>query len=249
MKLLSRFFRNILAAILGISLIFTLPAKTIALPIKDILCLPFSVRPTTIQDQIARANAKVWGAYPDVQECRPPQTLVAMATPIPVAIATKVDSPSPPATPISLPNKDIFIPEPILHPKIVLPPDDWGCTVLALINQVRTQQGLAVLVYDPTLTQLAELRCSELPVSPQPHLRPDGKPFYTVFNQFDYKTKQAGENYAIGTAGCFSAEQIVQAWLDSPGHYANLVNPYYTKIGLAHQVIDEREFCEQLFAD
>jgi uncharacterized protein YkwD len=43
-----------------------------------------------------------------------------------------------------------------------------------------------------------------------------------------------GENIAAGT-DVDTAEKAVQAWLDSPGHCANLMNPDFTEVGMSHR--------------
>ncbi|UBF24763.1 CAP domain-containing protein [Kovacikia minuta CCNUW1] len=40
-----------------------------------------------------------------------------------------------------------------------------------------------------------------------------------------------GENIA---AGYSTPEQVVQGWINSPGHRANLLNPSYTELGIGY---------------
>jgi uncharacterized protein YkwD len=45
-----------------------------------------------------------------------------------------------------------------------------------------------------------------------------------------YKSRLTGENIALGPE---SAEEVVDGWLDSPGHCANIMDPRFQDIGVA----------------
>ena len=60
------------------------------------------------------------------------------------------------------------------------------------------------------------------------HVRPDGRPFYTVLG--DRLTGYASENLAMVSA--LSAREAVTVWENSSGHYQNMVNPEITRIGV-----------------
>jgi uncharacterized protein YkwD len=119
--------------------------------------------------------------------------------------------------------------------------------ILRLVNAARTAEGLAALTLSDPVNQAASIRVAELPASPSPHLRPDGDPFYSVFAEVGLKPKAGGENYAIGTAGAYSPEQIVEAWMNSSGHRKNIMNAAYRQIGIGHAVAGDKEYFEQLF--
>jgi len=44
-----------------------------------------------------------------------------------------------------------------------------------------------------------------------------------------YKSRLTGENIAMGPE---SAEEVVDGWLDSPGHCANMMDPRFQDIGV-----------------
>ncbi len=125
--------------------------------------------------------------------------------------------------------------------------DFWTDEILRLVNEARATEGLAALTINSQAQEAAAIRVQELPSSPAPHLRPDGAQFYTVFAEVGLKPKTGGENYAIGTANAYSPEQIVTAWMNSPGHRKNIMNASYKQIGIGHTIIGDKEYFEQLF--
>ena len=59
------------------------------------------------------------------------------------------------------------------------------------------------------------------------HTRPNGTGFYTAFN---FTCNYMGEN--IGCQPNMTAESIVNAWMNSSGHRANILNSHYTSISV-----------------
>lgn len=68
-----------------------------------------------------------------------------------------------------------------------------------------------------------------------------GSPF-DMMKQFGISYKSAGENIAKGQT---SAKQVVQAWMDSPGHRANILNANYTHIGVGY--VESGHYWTQMF--
>ncbi len=63
------------------------------------------------------------------------------------------------------------------------------------------------------------------------HTAPNGKTAADLVKSFDYKFQIVGENLALGI---FQTDKsLVQAWMDSPTHKANILNPKYTEMGAA----------------
>ncbi len=63
------------------------------------------------------------------------------------------------------------------------------------------------------------------------HISPQGIGASDVAKEVGYEYIAIGENIALGN---FKDDQIlVQAWMDSPGHRANILNNRYTEIGIA----------------
>lgn len=110
--------------------------------------------------------------------------------------------------------------------------DELTAEVLRLVNIERANEGLDPLVADAAMCQAAEVRAQEI-ISTFSHTRPDGSSCFTALDQAGVRYNMAGENIAIGQT---SAASVVQAWMNSPGHRANIMNSSYSRIGLAAKV-------------
>lgn len=100
--------------------------------------------------------------------------------------------------------------------------------VVSLCNQKRAEAGLPPLVEDATLDGLAQIRAGEI-VSVFDHTRPDGSSCFTVLDGVQWNA--CGENIA---AGQISPEEVVNAWMNSEGHRANILSPKFNKIGVGY---------------
>jgi len=63
------------------------------------------------------------------------------------------------------------------------------------------------------------------------HVSPSGVDPGKLVQSFGYDYITTGENLILGNFK--SEEELVQAWMDSPGHRANILNARYTEIGVA----------------
>ncbi len=104
-------------------------------------------------------------------------------------------------------------------------------SLLALINQYRSQEGLSPLTLNGSLSALAQVRAYEC-WQVQSHTRPDGRNFQTVLTDGGYTGwTVCAENLLYATQGV-GADYLVDAWMYSSGHRANLMSPEYSRIGL-----------------
>ena len=113
--------------------------------------------------------------------------------------------------------------------------DDTEQRVLDLINDERARNGLGPLVATQTLDAAADWMAQDIATMPQlSHTDTLGRGLRDRLNAFDYPSNSAiRENIAAGYSG---AEAVVQAWIDSPGHYANILATDIQAIGIAlHQ--------------
>jgi len=62
------------------------------------------------------------------------------------------------------------------------------------------------------------------------HTSPEGRKLAYYLRQVGYKYNVAGENLALGFS---SAEDVVNAWIKSPTHYANLIDEDYKEMGVS----------------
>jgi uncharacterized YkwD family protein/spore coat assembly protein SafA len=102
--------------------------------------------------------------------------------------------------------------------------------VVALVNQERAKQGLKPVQADWELSRMARYKSMDM-ISHNyfSHQSPTyGSPF-DMMKEFGISFMSAGENIAAGQT---SADAVMKAWMNSPGHRANILNPSYTKIGV-----------------
>jgi len=102
--------------------------------------------------------------------------------------------------------------------------------LISLTNKKRVEINLNELIPSHKLTQAAYEKAKDVIANGYfAHTTPEGKPFYHWIEENGYNYLYAGENLAIDFA---SSEGVVQAWMDSPLHKANILNANYTDIGL-----------------
>ncbi|WP_370529734.1 CAP domain-containing protein [Alkalihalobacillus sp. AL-G] len=102
--------------------------------------------------------------------------------------------------------------------------------VIELTNKERQKQGLPTLKADVKLAQVAQEKSNDMQENGYfSHNSPNyGSPFQ-MMQEFGVSYQSAAENIAAGQQ---SAEQVVQAWMNSPGHRRNIMNKELTHIGV-----------------
>ncbi|MBB2938467.1 uncharacterized protein YkwD [Amycolatopsis bartoniae] len=100
--------------------------------------------------------------------------------------------------------------------------------VVRLSNAARARAGLRPLRSDERLRTAARAHSKDMAQRDFcAHINPDGRTPGERMSAAGYPAPGA-ENVARGQD---SPHKVVQAWLDSPGHRANLLNPEFTTIG------------------
>lgn len=102
--------------------------------------------------------------------------------------------------------------------------------VLQLVNQERAKAGLAALTMDEKVSKAALVRAKETEISFS-HTRPDGSSFSTALKEQGVSFRGAGENIAWGQR---TPEEVMNGWMNSSGHRANILNENYTTIGIGY---------------
>ncbi|KAB8139456.1 hypothetical protein F9U64_00020 [Gracilibacillus oryzae] len=104
--------------------------------------------------------------------------------------------------------------------------------VVRLTNQERTSRGLAPLEIDAELAEVAELKSADMRDNNYfAHTSPTyGSPFQ-MMSEFDIDYSTAAENIASGQQ---TPEQVVNAWMNSDGHRANILREGITHIGVGY---------------
>ncbi|MGN7165995.1 CAP domain-containing protein [Paenibacillus cellulositrophicus] len=103
--------------------------------------------------------------------------------------------------------------------------------VLDLVNQERSKAGLGALSMDSKLSNMAMAKAKDMYDNKYfDHNSPThGSPF-DMMKEYGITYNSAGENIANGQT---SPQQVMQDWMNSPGHKANILNKSYTHIGIA----------------
>lgn len=120
--------------------------------------------------------------------------------------------------------------------------------VWSIVNKERKKQGLSALKLDETLCKAAQERANEI-VKLFAHERLDGSSCFTVLDEYKVEYGSAGENIA---AGQYSASEVMESWMNSPGHRANILDEGYGKIGIGVVYIPNSTYgyyWVQLFTD
>ena len=104
--------------------------------------------------------------------------------------------------------------------------------VVRLVNVERANASLAPLEIDWELARVAKAKSQDMVDKNYfSHTSPTyGSPF-DMMKQFGIKYSAAGENIAKGQT---SAAQVVEAWMNSEGHRANIMSSDYTHIGVGY---------------
>jgi uncharacterized protein YkwD len=123
-------------------------------------------------------------------------------------------------------------------------PSEWIAAenqVLMIVNQHRSQGAVCgAQTFGPTgpLSADPQLRCAARLHSADMAMRgffahdnPDGESFVDRVGKTEYAGSPAGENIALGYS---SPEAVMDGWMDSPGHCANIMNPNYDHLGVGY---------------
>ena len=104
--------------------------------------------------------------------------------------------------------------------------------VLQIVNTERRKAGLQPLKLSEKLTSIANTKAKDMADKNYfSHQSPTyGSPF-DMLHEFGVSYSSAGENIAAGQR---SAEQVMNDWMNSSGHRANILNKNYTELGVGY---------------
>jgi len=107
-----------------------------------------------------------------------------------------------------------------------IPPSE----VIRLTNAQRVANGLPALSENSTLDSAALAKGNDMLAKGYwAHFAPDGTSPWSFFTSLGYKYRYAGENLARDFSDPTS---VVSAWMNSPSHRENILNPNYGEIGV-----------------
>jgi hypothetical protein len=100
-----------------------------------------------------------------------------------------------------------------------------------LANQDRGSESLHTLAINTTLQKAAQMKADDMASKGYfAHQSPDGHTPWYWFQQAGYEFSYAGENLAVNFG---DSADVNTAWMNSPGHRANILNGNFTEIGIA----------------
>ncbi|TSC88590.1 MAG: Uncharacterized protein G01um10147_86 [Microgenomates group bacterium Gr01-1014_7] len=103
--------------------------------------------------------------------------------------------------------------------------------LIELTNKERQNKGLPAVSENEALDKAATLKAKNMfEENYWAHFAPSGKTPWDFILGAGYKFTFAGENLA---KNFYSSDEVVKAWVESPTHRDNLLNPNYRDIGIA----------------
>ncbi|MBM3268528.1 MAG: CAP domain-containing protein [Candidatus Sericytochromatia bacterium] len=182
----------------------------------------------------AGASSAVWAGGPTWQapQAAPAQrTMPELLRQLRDLVAQLPPAGAPPAAPRPAQPQRPYLPPPAygnLRPATGLPAEVQ--LVVDHTNRERARHGLRPLVASPALSTVAAARSADMVRRGYfDHTDPDGRsPFWHV-SRAGINYSRAAENIAYGQR---DAAAVVDAWMRSPGHRANILNPSLGTIGV-----------------
>jgi len=174
-----------------------------------------------------------WAAGASAPQC--PVSLSSVPT-RPAAVRAASVRPAPVLTALTLPAADIASPaeDKVLEEE----------AFIALINAERSQRGLSILTLDPMLTATARAHSEEMCSqdyfdhhSPTPGLSSPMDRYLSSLKQLGQPQPQyllVGENiyYCSVFNDIYNVDYAHRAFMASPGHRANILEPRFAKVGI-----------------
>lgn len=110
--------------------------------------------------------------------------------------------------------------------------NDFAHQLLTLTNAFRAEHGVAALQWDDKLALAAQQHTQDMANNHYfSHTQPDGDTLTDRLHDVGYQYSSAGENIAMGQT---TPEAVMQAWENSDGHRANLLNAHFTEFGAGY---------------
>ncbi len=104
--------------------------------------------------------------------------------------------------------------------------------IVELVNLRRAEAGIGPVTVDPVLMSCAQQYSeTQAAMGRLSHTGPDGSTPGQRLRRCGYNWRHFGENLA---AGYVNADEVVAAWMASPGHRKNILNPRVREIGLGY---------------
>ena len=115
--------------------------------------------------------------------------------------------------------------------------------VIRLVNEIRAKNGLNALTANWELSRVARYKSQDMVDHRYfSHTSPTYGSPYQMMRAFGISFRTAGENIAYGYK---PPQAVVNGWMNSSGHRANILNPSYTQIGVGY--VSNGHYWTQMF--
>ena len=122
---------------------------------------------------------------------------------------------------------------------------EYAVQVAMLVNQIRAENGLSQLRLSETLFEMAQVRCEEIS-GYFSHERPDGRSGFSIYDDYGVGYWFVAENIAAGQT---DPQSVIDTWLSSPGHRANMLSEQVGYIGVGYVSVGGVNYWVQEFVD
>ncbi|OON92164.1 MAG: hypothetical protein ATN33_07825 [Epulopiscium sp. Nele67-Bin001] len=166
---------------------------------------------------------------PEIQEPETPEIE------IPEVQEPEIEVPSIPSRPTETETPETSTPSYI---------NEFEMEVIELVNIERQKYNLSPLQIDESLCQVARVKSEDMQQNSYfSHTSPVYGSVTDLLKHFGVSYSLAGENIAKGQT---TPEQVVNAWMNSEGHRANILKSEYTRIGVGY--VSSGNHWTQIFA-
>lgn len=164
------------------------------------------------------------------------QETPAVTTPSVPEVPTGQDTPVQPEVPVQTPETPSASETPSTSSSYVT-------EVIRLVNVERAKQGLSALTENTELSKVAQLKSQDMHDNKYfSHTSPTyGSPF-DMMKKFGITYSSAGENIAMGYK---TPAAVVEGWMNSSGHRANILSSSFTQIGIGY--VSSGNYWTQMF--
>lgn len=120
---------------------------------------------------------------------------------------------------------------------------EYEAEVVRLVNEIRAQYGLNTLTENWELSRVARYKSQDMVDRKYfSHTSPTYASPFQMMKAFGLSYRSAGENIAYGQR---TPREVVDAWMNSAGHRANILNATYTQIGVGY--VSNGNYWTQMF--
>lgn len=141
-------------------------------------------------------------------------------------------------------NPNLLYPGQVLQiPQLDSAVTSYEAEVIRLVNEIRQENGLKPLTTNWELSRVARYKSQDMLDNRYfSHTSPTyGSPFQMI-KAFGLSYRSAGENIAMGYS---TPQAVVNGWMNSSGHRANILNASYTQIGVGY--VAQGHYWTQMF--